>query len=304
MRRVRQPHPSVAGLEEMPLPSPTGTAPGHNLTPMSATGVKARRQSATALAGWVAIGTAGATLAVLVLPFVRFAYRAPALHVVLETTNALIALLVGYLVYGRFQQSRRLQDFLLVLGLCTVAVANLVLTALPSAVTNGSEGEFSRWSALAIRFLGTLLLASAAVTTAQIRLGRGGALVVVLLLAGLVLAVGGAELVWGGHLPPTVDPAADLGDATRPQLVAHPLVLATQAVGAVLYGVAAVAFSRRSDRRGDEFFRWGCRSRPLGGPGGRLRPPLRPPGRRVLPLGRRRLRPGRGVPGALLALPV
>jgi len=223
---------------------------------MSATGSKARRQSASALAGWVAVGAGGATLTVLILPFVRLAYRAPALHIVLETANALIALLVGYLVYGRFQQSRRLQEFLLVLGLCTVAVANLVLTALPSAVTPGSDQEFSRWAALGIRFLGTLLLTAAAIITAKVQVERRRTLPLVLLLACLVVAVGAAVLVWGGHLPPTVDPGADLGDATRPRLVAHPLVLATQAVGAVLYGVAAVAFSRRSDRRGDEFFRW------------------------------------------------
>jgi signal transduction histidine kinase len=224
--------------------------------PMSVTGSRARRQPAVALAGWVTLGAAGATVAVLLLPFVRFAYQAPALHIVLETTNALIALLVGYLVYGRFQQSRRLQEFLLVLGLCTVAVANLVLTALPSAVTLGSDAEFSRWAALAIRFLGTLLLTAAAVATAHGHVERGRGMTLALLLGGLVLAVGAAVLIWGGHLPPTVDPAADLSDATRPRLVAHPLVLATQAVGAVLYAIAAVAFSRRSDRRGDEFFRW------------------------------------------------
>ncbi|HLM07011.1 MAG TPA: ATP-binding protein [Blastococcus sp.] len=223
---------------------------------MSVTGMKVRRQPAAALAGWVTLGAAAMTLAVLLLPFLRFAYRAPALHIVLETADALIALLVGYLVYGRFQQSRRLQEFLLVLALCTVAVANLVLTALPSAVTITSDDEFSRWAALAIRFLGTLLLTAAAVTPAQIPISRGRAVPLVLLVGGLVLTVGIAELVWGGQLPPTVDPAADLGDATRPRLVAHPLVLATQAVGAVLYGIAALAFIRRSDRRGDEFFRW------------------------------------------------
>jgi signal transduction histidine kinase len=223
---------------------------------MSPSGPTTRRLPAASLAGWVAVGTAAATLAVLVLPFVRFAYRAPALHIVLETVNALIALLVGYLVYGRFQQGRRLQEFLLVLGLCTVAVANLLLTALPSAVTWGSDDEFSRWAALTIRFVGTLLLTGAAVTTAQIHVGRRAAVALVLLLAGLVLAAGTAEFVWADQLPPTVDPAADLSQANQPRLVAHPLVLATQAVGAVLYGVAAVAFIRRSDRRGDEFFRW------------------------------------------------
>ena len=201
------------------------------------------------------------TLAVLTLPFVRFAYRAPALHIVLETADALIALLVGYLVYGRFQQTRRLQEFLLVLGLCAVAVGNLVLTALPSAVTLSSDNQFSGWAALAIRFLGTVLLSTAAIITSGIRIPARRGLLVGVALAALVLAIGIAGLVWGGRLPATVDPAADLGDATRPRLVAHPLVLATLSVSAVLYSVAAVAFVRRSDRRGDEFFRWvgaGC----------------------------------------------
>jgi hypothetical protein len=34
--------------------------------------------------------------------------------VALETANALVALLVGYLVYGRFRQSRRTQELLVV----------------------------------------------------------------------------------------------------------------------------------------------------------------------------------------------
>ena len=223
---------------------------------MSVNGGTGRRLSAVALSGWVAVGAIAFTVAVITLPFVRFAYRAPALHVALETTNALIALLVGYLVYGRFRQSRRLQDLLLVLALGTVAIANLALTALPSAVTIGSGDEFSRWAALTTRFLGTLLLTAAALAPAHRKLGRSHTVAAVLLLGGLVAIVAATGLVWGGDLPPTVDPTADLGDATHPRLVAHPLVLAAQVVGAVLYAVAAVAFSRRSDRRQDELFRW------------------------------------------------
>jgi signal transduction histidine kinase len=210
---------------------------------------------------WVTAGAVVATVAVVALPFVRFAYRAPALHVVLETANALIACLVGYLVYGRYRQSRRLQELLLVLALTTVAVANLVLTALPSAVTIGSDDEFSRWAALAIRFLGTLLLAAAALSPADDRVDRGRALLVVTVVSGLVVTVGAAGLIWGEGLPATVDPAAELGDASRPLLVAHPLVLVAQGLGAVLYAVAAIAFTLRSDRRQDELLRWvaaGC----------------------------------------------
>jgi signal transduction histidine kinase len=235
--------------------------PGHNLTAMSSLGIRDGRQSATALLAWVTAGAAAATAAVLVLPFVRFAYRAPALHIVLETANALVALLVGYLVYGRFRQSQRVQDFLLVVGLVTTAVANLVLTALPSAVAIAGDGEFTSWAALAIRFLGTLLLTAAALVTARRHVQPRRAAVLGLVLGGLVLAVGAGGLAWGDQLPATVDPSVALGDAKQPQLAAHTLVLTTQAVGAVLYAVAAIAFSRRADRRGDELFRWvgaGC----------------------------------------------
>src|SRR3712207_6126779 len=68
-------------------------------------------------------------------------------------------------------------------------------------------------------------------------------------------------MVWGHLLPPTIDPSAALDDASRPQLVAHPAVMIIQAMGAVLYGVAAVAFTRQSARTPDELFRWvgaGC----------------------------------------------
>src|SRR5688572_18891684 len=126
---------------------------------MSSTGSDRRRVSPAVLAGGVALAATVVTVAVITLPFLGFAYRAPALHVVLETANALIALLLAYLVYGRFRQERRLQDLLLVLALATAAIANLAFTAVPSAVTISSGEEFSRWTAVAVRFLGTVLLA-------------------------------------------------------------------------------------------------------------------------------------------------
>ncbi|MGY1638749.1 sensor histidine kinase [Geodermatophilus sp. SYSU D00742] len=218
-------------------------------------------RSAARLTAGVAVAGTVATVAVVVLPFLHFAYRSPALHVVLETSNALIALLVGYLVYGRFRQGHGAQELLLVLGLCSVAVANLVLTAVPTAVTLGQDEEYSRWAAVAIRFVGTVLLATAAVTPWSLRVGRRRATVAAVSVAFVVLAVGTVGLPLGGHLPPTVDPGVDLGDTSRPLLVAHPLVLTVNAVGAVLYGAAAIAFTRRASRTDDVLLRWvgaGC----------------------------------------------
>ncbi|CCG01897.1 sensor histidine kinase [Blastococcus saxobsidens] len=219
------------------------------------------RPPAVALVAWTAAVAAVATVAVAVLPFVRFAYPAPALHVVLETTNALIALLVAYLIYGRYRESRRWQDLLLLLALCTVATANLVLTALPSAVALASGDELHRWQALLIRLVGTLVLTLAALAPAERRVRRWHAVSAAMSIAALVVVVSVAATLLADGLPPTVDPALALPDASRPRLVAHPVVLVAQAVGAVLYTVAAVAFTWRALRGGDELMRWvgaGC----------------------------------------------
>ena len=228
---------------------------------MSVAGTTSARQHPAALAvGALGVGLL-ATAAVVWVPFLRFAYRAPALHVSLETANAVIAVLVAFLVYGRFRESRRLQELLLVLALCTVAVANLVLTALPYAVTIGRDEDFSRWAALAIRLIGTAVLTAAALTSPRVRVHGRQAVVGVTAVAAVVLVVSLAGLAYGGKLPPTVDPSLALGDASRPKLVAHPVVLGVQALGAGLYAIAAVAFTRQSARSTDELLRWvgaGC----------------------------------------------
>jgi signal transduction histidine kinase len=222
---------------------------------------KARRPSAAALVAWTSVAAVAVIVADLAVPFAGLPYRAPALHVLLDATEALIALLVAYLMYGRFRQRRRLQELLLVLALGALAFANLLVAALPSAVALGNDVEYSGWAGLAIRFVGSVLLTAAALTTTDRRVERRAARMIAVGVGAVVVVVGLAGSAWGPYLPPIVDPAVELGDATRPLIVAHPVVLVLQAVGAVLYATAAVAFSRRSDRRHDELFRWvaiGC----------------------------------------------
>ncbi|WP_377003197.1 sensor histidine kinase [Aquipuribacter nitratireducens] len=201
-----------------------------------------------------------ATAAVVASPFLAFAVRAPSLHIMLETANAVVALLVLYLVYGRFVQHGRLQELLLVLALGVVAVANLVLTAVPDALTPGRGEELAYWVPLCLRLLGTLLLAAAAWTPVRARVDArtAAAVSVGVVLVVVVVAVVGRLVT--DTLPPAVDPAA-AGDASRPALVAHPVVLVVQLLGAALYGLAAVAFARQSDRTDDALLRWvavGC----------------------------------------------
>jgi signal transduction histidine kinase len=216
--------------------------------------------SAAALAAAAALVAAVFTVAVVVLPFARFAYASPALRVMLETVNAVIALVVGYLVYGRFREGRRLQDLLLGLALCTVAVASLVLTAVPSALEDALGATTSSWVPLGFRLVSATTLAAAALVPGTRRVDRSRAALTTGLFALALVAVGVAGAVAAGSLPPVVDPAA-VGDATRPQLVAHPAALGVLGLDALLYAVAAVALVRQADRREDRFLRWlaaGC----------------------------------------------
>ena len=228
---------------------------------MSATGGHDRpRQHAALISVAAAVGVAS-TVAVVGLPYLQFAYRAPALHVSLETANAIIALLVAFLIYGRYREHRRAQELLLLTALCTVAVANLIFTALPSALTLGRDADISRWGPLAIRFFGTLVLTAAALTPAAARVKSRTAALALTGVAGVVVLLGVGGLLLGPDLPEPVDPTVPLDDASGPLLVAHPLVSGVQVAGLLLYTVAALAFTRQSARTGDELMRWvgaGC----------------------------------------------
>lgn len=196
------------------------------------------------------------TAAVVGLPFLHFAYRAPALHVALETSAGLVALVVAFLLRGRFLTSRSLQELMLAVGLGLVAVTNLLLAMLPPAFAIAEAEELRRWAAVSLRLIGTVTIAAAALVPAERRVvrrdaGRWGLGAVAAAAAGVLLLLLAVDT-----LPAVVDPSVDLADAGRPLVVGHPLVLASQAVGAVTYAVAAVAFTRQAGRRPDELVRW------------------------------------------------
>ena len=195
------------------------------------------------------------TLAVLALPVLARVYRAPSLDVMLETSCALVALFVGYLVLGRFRQNHRLQTLLLGTALSTVAAANLVLTGLPSALRGGTE--LGTGSPTAVRTLGAVLFFAAAVTSLTTRVDRTRAILVAAGIGGLGVATAVAEVLRGGVLQPA------LGDAENGWWLygGLPAPVMAQVVAAVLFGFAAVAFTMQADLTGDRLLRWvaaGC----------------------------------------------
>jgi hypothetical protein len=201
------------------------------------------------------------TAAVVAVPALQFSYRAPALHVALETAEAMIALVVAYLVGGRFRDHRRLQELLLVCGLAVLAGTNLVLSAIPSAVLLSQDQELSRWAPLVARVLGTLLVTAAAVVPPARTVAPGRARTVVFGVVAAVLLLVLLALALGDRLPPVVDPSIDLSDSTRPLVAGHPLALIAQGVSGLLYATAAVAFTAHATRVPDELLRWlgaGC----------------------------------------------
>ncbi len=211
-----------------------------------------------ALTGVVAAAGLAVTVGVLVLPFARFAYRAPVLHVVLETGEGCIALLVAYLLFGRFLRTGRMSALLVTCGLVVVAVANLALQALPQAL---GQDELTAWAPLGTRLLGVGLLSAAALTPPTRRIDQRRARAGVVLSSALGLGLVLAAVVLGDRLPLAVDPEFVPLDALVPALGSHPVALTVQVVSGLLFAVAAVAFTRRAQREGDELLKWlgaGC----------------------------------------------
>jgi signal transduction histidine kinase len=198
----------------------------------------------------------GLTVTVLILgtPYLVFGYHSPSLQLVLGTVDACVALLVSYLVFGRFLRSRTTQDLLLAQGLFLLAVAGLGLVLLLHLFDGARPGTLDVWLPLALRTLGAVLIAVASLSGGR-SWGASGlrwAQVVpwVLVAAGFVVM-----WVWRDLLPVALEdnPPAS---AQRPVVTGHPVLLGVQAFAALCFMVASVAFTIRATRRHDELLRW------------------------------------------------
>ena len=206
------------------------------------------------LVGAVAAASAAVTLGVSAAPWLRFAYQAPKTHVFLETAEAVVGFLAAYLIFGRYLQSRLRDDLILVYALVLLASANLVLSALPRALVGARAETFSTWAPVAVRLLGAAALAySASVTHPLVCSVRRAVASLVLSWAGTAVLVGVGLVALSGRLPRAVDLGPSPETASFPRLVGHPAVLVAQLLGTAFFAVAAVSFTRRAERTGDEF---------------------------------------------------
>jgi signal transduction histidine kinase len=190
------------------------------------------------------------------LPRLQFTYNGMLLHVALETAASLIALLAGFLVFGRLRRRGNVNDLLLAGALAVFVLLNLSLLIM-SVLARPRPNDLIVWGLLIGRSLGAVLFALGAFAPPR-RLWRPdlalaasvtGVCAIVLLLAVML------NEVPGNVLHPLAGTSAS--DPPRgPAVGVHPALLAFQLVTAALYGVAAAGFFRRSRRMGDGFLYW------------------------------------------------
>lgn len=211
------------------------------------------RYRARTLTVAVSVFGALATLGVIFLPGVRFAYRNPRLHIAIDTADAVIALLVAFLLFGRFSRSHLLRDLLLTQALLVFGLGNLFLSAIPTTMTGVRVENLTTWGTLTTRAVGGILMVASAFVGARRTKSDGRS---ALLTSGAIVAVAGAAItVLNDVLPDAIDMSAPV-DPTGPVLEGHSAVMVLHFVLMTMFGVVAVRFTAFADRQDDELMRW------------------------------------------------
>ncbi len=193
------------------------------------------------------------TLGVIGTPYLLFGYHSPALHLVLDSVDACIGLLVGFLLVGRFRRRRHLQDVLLACGLVLLVLASLGAGLVETVVEDVAPLTLEVWFSQALRLAGSLLIGAAALAGSRVVGRRAGWAAVVATLGCSLVAL---LLLWAvrGSLPVAVTETPE--SAALPVLTGHPALFAAHVVGALSFLVAAVVFTVQATRREDEMLRW------------------------------------------------
>lgn len=202
------------------------------------------------LAVGCALGSAGATVAFVLVARLNFAFHAPALHVALETTAAITATAAAFLLLGRFWRTGFLDELILSAGLSLLALANFVFAALP-AVFDLQSNRASAWSLLFTVTLAELLICVAALLPRR-RLAVGPRWPLTVYSCIAVLASAGTVPMFNN--PALVPRGVALTGAEHPSF-AGTIVLALLSI------LAALGFTRRHRLTNDELSGWlavGC----------------------------------------------
>jgi len=206
------------------------------------------------------LGVASFVFAVVLATFpqLQFAYHGVLLRVALETAALLIALLAGFLVFGRLWRRGGLNDLLLACALAVFTLLNLYLLTMPALGQLLSQ-DLMVWVLLIGRSFGAILFALAAFAPRRRRRLRRPGVALAASVAGgsaAVLLTAAVLNRFAGPLANRLVAALASASPEGPRLGGHPGLLTLQLATTVLYGGAAIGFLRRSRRFGDEFLGW------------------------------------------------
>ena len=196
------------------------------------------------------------TLAVSVLPGLKFAYRSAEAHVAIETTAFLVPGLAAILFGGRAIRAQSRTDLLLACSLTVLAATNLFFSVVPAVVDESPHG-FATWAPAFGRLLGAVGFAAAALMPEQrllqprrsLALGLGWTAVAL----GVIAVV---AALFGSDLPSGLDADLSPDTAEEPHVEGHALVLGAHLVIFSLYAAATVGFLRRAEQQRDVLMLW------------------------------------------------
>ncbi|MHA6668506.1 sensor histidine kinase [Homoserinimonas sp. A447] len=193
------------------------------------------------------------TALILWSPYLAYAYHNPLAHLVLASIDAGAALLVAYLVHGRYIRHGALQDLLLTYGLVLLAVSGIGLTYVIDILGVISTGAPEAWLLLALRLAGAALIARAAL--ANQRPARQPATRQVWILAPVAVITVVFLALWTAG--PSAESIEDQVPVTVQNLfLSQPVPMIMQGLAALGFLVASIAFASQMKRRDNELLRW------------------------------------------------
>jgi signal transduction histidine kinase len=176
------------------------------------------------------------------LDWLPSAYRSGQFAVALNTVDGCVAVLVAYLVHGRYLREGRMRDRLVGHGLALLGVAALLVPVTSDALGLRALHSADLWAAATVRLAAAVLIAGGALLgerKREVRAPRLVSSVGPLVFVALVLVLARAL---GPQLPVPVLGIALSPTTTTPQ----PAFAALQVLAAVGFLIAALAFSRRT----------------------------------------------------------
>jgi signal transduction histidine kinase len=205
-----------------------------------------RRFDALALTAVVAVAALALAVGLRTASF--GGVEADRLLLVLRACEAIVPLLVAYVLWQRYTVTGTWRDLLLVAAMLLFGAGTLLFVVVPR-LGGGHMGALPAWSAMVSRLLGAGALAAAALApTERARPAR---------LAALWLGAGcAAALVISAALVVITNPPAPLDLPSQPddciRLIAPTSATVALLGGSALFGLAAFAFARRGRRDSDD----------------------------------------------------